>query len=337
MVPTMIVATGYGIFIVRPADGGSVEAHLDGKAAEAIAVDSTDPRRIYVGTWGYGLWRSLDAGRTWEPSGESIPHQEVTAVAVEKVGNRQPGTIYVGTEPSQLSRSDDGGGTWRTLVSLLELPSAESWSFPPKPDTHHVRWIETDPVAAEKLYVAIEAGALVRSDDGGATWHDRVDGGPYDTHTAATHPKAAGRVYAAAGDGYFESRDGGQTWSRAMQGLGHRYLVGVAVDAGDPETVIVSAAPGPHVAYGPRNAEAYVYRKSSGKGFQRVTEGLPSGVGVVASRLAAHPTKAGVLYAANNRGLFVTDDSGSRWRQVDVEWPDGAFAQGVRGLAVFED
>lgn len=335
--PTMVVATGDGIFIVRPADADSIEVHLEGKAAEAIAVDQTDPTRIYVGTWGHGLWRSLDAGRTWERLGESIPYQEFTAVAVEKAGDRRPGTVYVGTEPSRLSRSDDGGETWRMMDTLLELPSADSWSFPPRPETHHVRWIETDPLVAEKLYVAIEAGALVHSDDGGETWHDRVDRGPYDTHTAATHPEAEGRVYAAAGDGYFESQDGGLTWSRPMQGLGHRYLVGVAVDAGDPETVIVSAAPGPHVAYGPRNAESYVYRKSSGKGFQRVTEGLPTGVGVVASRLAAHPTNGGVLYAANNRGLFVTDDAGNRWRQFDVDWPEGAFAHGVRGLAAFQE
>lgn len=337
VVPTLIVATGDGIFIVRPADGSSVEVRLQGKPAEAIAVDGADPKRVYVGTWGQGLWRSLDAGRTWERSGESIPHQDVTAVAVEKAANRRPGAIYVGTEPSRLSRSDDGGETWRMMDSLLELPSADSWSFPPKPDTHHVRWIETDPAAAEKLYVAIEAGALLRSDDGGETWHDRVDGGPYDTHTAATHPGAEGRVYAAAGDGYFESRDGGLTWSRPMQGLAHRYLVSVAVDAGDAETVMVSAAPGPHVAYGPRNAESYVYRKMSGDGFQQVTEGLPSGDGVVASRLAAHPTDAGVLYAVNNRGLFVTKDAGNRWRQVDVDWPEGAFAHGVRGLVAFQE
>lgn len=337
MVPTMIVATGDGILIVRPTDGGSVEVHLDGKAAEAVAIDRTNPNRIYVGTWGQGLWRSLDAGRTWERSGRSMPQQTITAVAVEKAEGHRPGTIYVGTEPSRLSRSDDGGESWRMMDGLLELPSAGSWSFPPRPDTHHVRWIETDPATSKKLYVAIEAGALVRSDDGGETWHDRVDGGPYDTHSAATHRKMPGRVYAAAGDGYFESRDGGLTWDRPMLGLDHRYLVSVAVDVGDPDNVIVSAAPGPHVAYGPRNAEAYVYRKSSGMGFQRVTDGLPLGVGVVASRLAAHPTDAGVLYAANNLGLFQTKDAGDSWRQVDVDWPDGAFAHGVRGLATFHE
>jgi photosystem II stability/assembly factor-like uncharacterized protein len=65
---------------------------------------------------------------------------------------------------------------------------------------------------ADRLFVAIEAGALVRTFDGGRTWRDRVRGGPYDTHTAVTNPLAPGRIYSAAGDGYFESTDAGDSW-----------------------------------------------------------------------------------------------------------------------------
>jgi len=56
-------------------------------------------------------------------------------------------------------------------------------------------------VVANRVFVAIEAGALVRTFDGGRIWRDRVRGGPYDTHTALTHPLAPGRIYSAAGDG----------------------------------------------------------------------------------------------------------------------------------------
>src|SRR5438105_14040472 len=79
---------------------------------------------------------------------------------------------------------------WR----LRALPSANTWSFPPRPHTHHVRWIEADVSVADRVFVAIEAGALVRTFDGGRIWRDRVRGGPYDTHTALTHPLAPGRI-----------------------------------------------------------------------------------------------------------------------------------------------
>jgi hypothetical protein len=219
---------------------------------------------------------------------------------------------------------------------MLELPSAPRWSFPPKPDTHHVRWIELDPHEPGKLYVAIEAGALLRTTDGGETWQDRVPDGPIDTHTAAAHSKARGRIYSAAGDGYFESEDGGESWSRPMDGLRHRYLVGVAVDPGDPDTVVVSAASVPYAAYNPRNAEAYLYRRDAGGPFKPVAEGLPQAQGTVASRLATSK-ELGVFYAANNHGLFRSEDAGMSWKALEISWPDGAFSKGVAALALFSE
>jgi photosystem II stability/assembly factor-like uncharacterized protein len=334
---SLSVVSRDAVLIVRPGPAQSAERHLKGKKPESIAVDPGDPARLYAGTWGNGLWRSADAGRTWQPAGEGIPHTEITAVAVERTLSAGPNAVFVGTEPSTLSRSDDGGQTWRELGALLNLPSASRWSFPPKPETHHVRWVETDPHVAGRLFVAIEAGALVRSDDGGETWQDRVPGGPIDTHTAATHPEEPDRLYSAAGDGYFESRDGGLSWSRPMDGLRHGYLVGVAVDPGDPETVVVSAARGPYVAYTPGNAEAYIYRKTAGRAFEPAMEGLPRAAGTVASRLATHPNEPGVFFAANNHGLFRSKDGGKTWEALVIDWPTGVFRHGVAALAAFTD
>ncbi len=331
------ITTREALLIARLGSTWSVEQHLKGQAPESIGVDPGDPIRLYVGTSGNGLWRSRDSGRSWEPAGAGIPHDKITAVAVAGVQDSQLGLVYAGTEPSTLSRSEDGGGTWRELTALQELPSSISWSFPPKPETHHVRWIETDPNIAGKLYVAIEAGALVQSSDGGATWLDRVIGGPIDTHTAATHRGATGRLYSAAGDGYFESDDGGESWSRPMADLRHGYLVGVAVDPGDPDTVVVSAASGPYVAYRPNNAKGYLYRKTAGQAFELAMEGLPDANGTVASRLATHPDEPGVFYAANNHGLFHSEDAGRSWKALKIDWPDGIFRRGVDALAVFTE
>lgn len=332
---TFAIVTKEALLIGRPGRARAVEEHLRGKNPESIAVDPDDPSQIYLGTWGNGLWRSRDSGHSWEPAGPGIPHHEITAVAVPFGNDSGTRLVYAGTEPSTLSRSEDGGDTWRQLDALLELNSSSVWSFPPKPETHHVRWIETDPKHSDKLYVAIEAGALVRTNDRGETWVDRVRGGPIDTHTAATHLQAEGRIYSAAGDGYFESQDGGESWSRIMGGLHHRYLVGVAVDAGNPETVVVSAASGPYLSYNPGNAEAYVYRKTGGMAFELAMDGLPNARGTVASRLATHPERPGLFYAANNQGLFRSIDGGLNWKMVEADWPQGVFRRGVDALAVF--
>ena len=316
--------------IARHTSTWSVEERLKGRSPQSLAIDPANPGRVYCGTAGNGLWRSDDAGRTWNPVGAGITSPEITAVAVSPV---ERGVVYAGTEPSAVFRSENGGETWSEMPGLRALPSSRSWSFPPRPETHHVRWIETDPAAAGRVFVAIEAGALVRTLDGGRTWLDRVRGGPFDTHTATTHTLARDRVYSAAGDGYFESADAGERWSHPEEGLRHHYLVGVAVDPGDPDAVIVSAASGPFVAYSPRGAEAYVYRKTARHPFQPAMEGLPDGRGTVASRFAAERGEPGVIYAANNHGIFRTGDAGGIWKALEIPWAPRAFADGVEALA----
>jgi hypothetical protein len=84
------------------------------------------------------------------------------------------GIVYAGTEPIAVFRSDNGGDSWVDLAGLRALPSADTWSFLPRPHMHHVRWIEADGTVADRVFVAIEAGALVCTFDGGLTWRDRV-------------------------------------------------------------------------------------------------------------------------------------------------------------------
>jgi uncharacterized protein YfiM (DUF2279 family) len=142
-----------------------------------------------------------------------------------------------------------------------------------------------------------------------------------------------GRVCSAAGDGYFDSDDAGSRWVRRVDGLRHRYLVGIALDPADPETVIVSAAEGPWTAYGPRNAETYVYRTTTRRSWEMAMEGLPDAQGMTVNRFAAHPGEAGAVYAANNRGAYRSADAGHTWNALDISWPRGALAQGVEALA----
>jgi len=334
----LIVVTRAALLIARRGSSWTVEEHLRGLSPDCIAVDLHDPTRAYCGTAHGGLFRSRDRARSWEPVGAGITHSAITAVAVGQAQRPDGfGVVYAGTEPSAVFRSANGGDDWVDLAGLRQLPSSSSWSFPPRPETHHVRWIEADVSAGGRLFVAIEAGALVRTFDDGRTWHDRVSGGPYDTHTAATHPLAPGRIWSAAGDGYFESADAGDSWTSPDEGLQHGYLVDIAIDPADPETVIVSAARGPFVAYRPSSAESYVYRRSGGSEWELTMSGLPQAGGTTASRFAVHPAEPGIIYAANNRGVFRSDDAGRSWRAIDVPWPRPGLSDGVSALACLPD
>lgn len=310
--------------------GWWTERRLAGSSPQAVAADPLRPEVVYCGTFDRGLWRSIDAGDSWECVWEDVLRVPVMAVAVsdvERAGGY--GVVYAGTEPSAVYRSEDGGETWRELGGMRELPSASEWSFPPRPETHHVRWISPDPHIPGRLFVAIEAGALIQTPDGGETWEDRTPDGPRDTHTLATHKDAPDRLYSAAGDGvtspgrgYAESVDAGATWRRISEGLRHHYLWGVAVDPGDPENVVVSAARGPWEAHDPGAAESTIYRKIAGESWREVRDGLPDVEGRNVAVLAATGYEPGVFYALTNEGLYRSSDAGLCWERLEIGHQD---------------
>jgi photosystem II stability/assembly factor-like uncharacterized protein len=320
--------------------GWKVHESLLGTHSQSIAFDTRNPCRAYCGTFGEGLWKTDDGGQNWDRIGKSfIFSPNVTSVSISALERGIDGfnVAYAGTEPSEFYRSDDGGRSWERMIRLNDLSSSNSWSFPPRPWTHHVRWIEPDVNSEGYVFVAIEAGALVQSRDGGRTWIDRARQGPYDTHTLATHRKAPKRLYSSAGDGYFESLDYGQTWNRPIAGLKHDYLYGLAVDPQDPQTVIVSASSGAWQAHSAEDAKSFIYRRSEdGRQWEVISKGLPEPDGTIIAILVASRKNAGEFYAVSNQGIFLSTDSGTSWKALDIAWPKRYLSQHPWSLAIEE-
>jgi hypothetical protein len=163
-----------------------------------------------------------------------------------------------------------------------------------------------------------------------------VEHGPYDTHVLRTHKKHPERLYSAAGDGYFESRDYGDTWKNSGEGLGHHtYLSGIAINSDDHENMVVSAASNAWKAHSREDPESFVYRHSpSDKKWSLVTDGIPNPKGTIISILESNPDVRDEFYCLNNRGVYCSKDSGISWDMLDIPWPKEYGLQHPYALAI---
>lgn len=212
----------------------TVYAALDGLVVTAAGVPD-DPQAVsrltghefecfaaagetaFAGTVDSGLLRSPDRGVTWEPVGGV--DERVTAVTI---GPR--GTVWAGTEPSAVYRSSDGR-RFERCGGLADLPSADRWSFPPRPHTHHVRWLTVDPHDPDRAVVSAAHGARSAHTPAraeayvyrrtGAEWTRATDGlpDPEGTARAILAAGAPGEFYALTNRGLFHTGDGARSWA----------------------------------------------------------------------------------------------------------------------------
>jgi photosystem II stability/assembly factor-like uncharacterized protein len=326
------LATACGLAVIQGRDESWVgEVCLNGKQIQCVAADRTREGFVYCGTFGNGMFRSGDAGATWNAL------QHFTEPNVMALASSQSGAFYAGTELSAMYRSEDGGESWCELETLMTLPSAKSWSFPPRPETHHVQSILPDLAHPSRLHVAIEAGALVYSHDAGCTWRDRVSSAPRDTHCLAVHPLDPIRLHSAAGDGYFESVDGGDSWRRVVDGLEHQYCWSVAISLGDSKTLLLSTSKSAYGAHYKESASSFIYRRTGSDAWKPVRKGLPDPQGLRIPVVAASSSEPGVFYCSTEGMVYRSDDDGLQWQKLAVQWNSKATAEHATGMAIFEE
>jgi photosystem II stability/assembly factor-like uncharacterized protein len=286
---------------------------------------------VYAGTQGSGVLRSNDRGQTWEPTG--LPGHVVKALAVSP---HQPGTVYAGTKPASVFVSRDGGESWAELDAFHRV-RRWFWLSPAEPPfTAYVQAIALSPTDPQVILVGIEAGAVVRSTDGGQTWQGHRKGALRDCHTLTFHATQGNWVYQAGGDGggAAVSRDAGQTWQRPKAGLDRHYGWACAADPARPEVWYVSAsrsfsvsnfAPQAHID---GQANACIFRSSGGAPWQKLGgagqthvsaegESLPQPLDYMAYALLTDPEAPGHIYAGLSNGdVWHSAEHGDSWHQL---------------------
>ena len=248
-----------------PADYQALHWRLIGpfRGGRVLAVTGIpgDNRHFYFGAVDGGVWRTEDAGRTWQPIFDSVPVGSIGAIAIAP---SRPATIYVGTGEADM-RSDiaQGDGMYKST------DGGAHWMHIGLDDSRQISRILVDPHDPDLVYVAVlghpygpnaERGVF-RSRDGGRHWtkvlYENPNTGaadlafkPDDPHTLyatlwqtrrppwSVYPPSNG-----PGSGLYVSHDGGGHWSRiAGHGLpGDPGRIGLAVSAAAPNRVYALA------------------------------------------------------------------------------------------------
>ena len=257
----------------KTVDGGVywrciTDGFLTSATIGALAVSRSDPNVVYAGTgettiridvsYGDGMYRSTDAGRTWQSLGLRDTHH-IGRICVHP---DDPDLVYVAAlgdafgknKERGVYRSRDGGKTWEHILYRGPDAGAVDLSM----DPHNPRILFAGFWNARRSFWHLNSGGpgsgLLRSMDGGDTWEDLsgrngLPTGLLGKHGVSASAARAGRIYAlieAEGDktGLYRSDDYGNRWTQVSSNrdLMHRpwYYTHVFADPGHADTVYIT-------------------------------------------------------------------------------------------------
>ncbi|MDX1333238.1 MAG: glycosyl hydrolase, partial [Robiginitalea sp.] len=207
-----------------------------GGSIGTVAVSESDPNVIYVGegehtlrgnvSSGHGMWKSTDAGKTWEFIGlEGSEHiaririhpQNPDIVYVAAIGN-----LWIPNETRGVYRTVDGGKTWERILYVSDKAGAGDLIM----DPNNPRILYASTWEMKRNGYRMDSGGpdsrMFKSTDGGDHWTDvseapGLPGFPWGIVGIAVSPMDSNRVWAiieAADGGVFRSEDGGKSWKK---------------------------------------------------------------------------------------------------------------------------
>ena len=334
----LLVGTEKGLFrLVEDAAGHWVVdgPHMAGYSVlhTMLASDGT----LYAATahkiWGAHVYRSHDHGRTWS-SLEAVPGHDPESGRgatraiwyIAESGN----TLFAGIDPAGLFRSDDAGETWSAVEGLNEHPTRDTWE--PSKGCFAVHSICVYSVQPDNMVVAVSAGGVYRTEDGGATWQPtnarvRADNLPQPTpetghnvHRIIMHPREPSRLYRQCYSGIYRSDDGAKSWVEITDGLPSDFGYGIVTDPNDANTVFQIPESGSHLR-APVDGKLRVYRsRDGGATWASVSVGLPDDhvyVTVLREAMAIDARDpCGVYFGTSGGHVFASADAGESWRLV---------------------
>jgi photosystem II stability/assembly factor-like uncharacterized protein len=355
----LLVGTRKGAFILTsdgkrqrwevngPYFGGWEIYHLKGSPV--------DPNRLYAsqssGWFGQLIQRSNDGGKTWEPVGnkfvydgvpgshmwyDGTPHPwEFKRVWHLEPSLTDPDTVYAGVEDAALFRTTDGGQNWQELPGLRGHGSGPKWQ--PGAGGMGLHTIILDPSDPQRIFIAISAAGVFRTDDGGKTWRPMNRGlksqyiaDPnaevgFCVHRIAMHRSRPNVLFMQLHWDVMRSDNGGELWHEVSGNLPTDFGFPIEVHAHEPDTVYVVPIKSDSEHY-VTDGKLRVYRsRTGGNEWEALTNGLPQSncyVNVLRDATSVDSLdKCGIYFGTTGGQVYASADAGDNWTPIVRDLP----------------
>lgn len=274
-----------------------------GPQGGSIVVMEMDPNNtniLYAGTWGGGMYKSLDGGLNWHTINQGLSNLYINSLAMDPTN---PAILYAGTYENGVYKTTDAGATWRpTGPGMTNLPI--------------VYTLAVDPVTSNVVYAGTRnhqpgppwGGGLYKSTNGGDTWINSSNGLGEDwVYDIKVDSSSHNTVYVAThSQGVYKSTDAAANWGAVNNGITDFSTRSIVIDPTNPLIVYVGTW-----HYGG------VFKTVDGG---QSWEAFSSGLNHKIYSLQIDPKNTNILYAATDlKGIMVTENGGSDWHSVGLD------------------
>ncbi len=341
----LLVGTTKGAFILRSNArrsrweiGGP---YFHGHNVYAMAYDGRGGQhRIWASTqsyWGTLLRSSDDFGKSWtNPQQANIRFPSDTGVSLKNIWQitlgrpEEPSVLYCGVEPAALFETRDAGETWSLVRGLFDHPHRPRWM--PGNGGLALHTILLDPADNQRMYVAISAGGVYRTDDGGRSWTaqnrgiramfmpDKYPEFGQCVHKIALHPDRPERLFLQNHWGLYRSDDHAESWTDIANGVPSDFGFVTLMHPRNPDCAYIVPVESDQFRCA-CDGRLRVYRtRNAGASWEPLMHGLPQKRAyetVLRDAMTADSfDPAGIYFGTRSGHLFGSRDEGKTWQKI---------------------
>jgi serine/threonine protein kinase len=342
----LLIGTTKGAFLARAKKDRKrwevAGPYFHGHAIYSLAYDGRNGRhRLWASTgsllWGTYLRSSDDFGKTWtNPLEANIKFPADSGVSLKNIWKIALGppaatdTLYCGVEPAALFESHDAGESWSLVRGLFDHPHRPLWM--PGQGGLCLHTILPHPAERGRMHIAISAGGVYRTDDGGRTWQAKNRGIRVTfmperhpefgqcVHKLVCHPDRPDRLFLQNHWGLYRSDDGADSWNDIANGVPSDFGFAMAVHPHDADTVYIVPMESDEFRCTPEGRLRVYRTRNAGASWEPLSRGLPQKSAYETVLRDGMTTDfldpAGVYFGTRSGKLYASTDAGRTWSEV---------------------